>query len=239
MCGVTVTAFQALLTAVVNRLYLGIMNPKNNMAANTPGFIVSILRDAIIKGHYKANEPLRQDQIAKDLGVSKIPLREALVELKSEGLVTFLPRRGAIVSGLSGAEVEEIYTMRRALETAAIEKAIPLLGNADIIRARSVLEIIDSGTEKDQWGELNWEFHANLYQAAQMPKMLKTIHTLHNNVTRYLIIYLDRLSASDRSQKEHWDLLRACQDKNTQAALNVLKKHLQQASDNLVSFLSS
>lgn len=215
------------------------MNLNKNTAANTPDYIVSTLRDAIIKGHYKANDPLRQDQIAKDLGVSKIPLREALVELKSEGLVTFLPRRGAIVSGLSGAEVEEIYTMRLALETAAIEKAIPQLGRADIIRAKSVLEIIESGTEKDQWGELNWEFHATLYQAAQMPLMLKTIHTLHNNVTRYLIIYLDRLSASDRSQKEHWDLLRACRDKDTEAALKILRKHLQQASDNLVSYLSS
>ncbi|MCG8633883.1 MAG: GntR family transcriptional regulator [Desulfobacterales bacterium] len=214
------------------------MDPKN-ISANTPDFIVSTLRNAIIKGRYKANEPLRQDQLAKELGVSKIPLREALVELKSEGLVTLLPRRGAIVSGLSGAEVEEIYTMRIALETAAVEKAIPLLGNADIIRAKSVLEIIDSETEKDQWGELNWEFHANLYQAAQMPLMLKTIRNLHNNVTRYLIIYLDRLSASGKSQKEHWDLLRACQDKNIRNAVKILREHLQQASDNLVAYLSS
>ena len=215
------------------------MNTQKNNAANTPDFIVNTLRKAIIQGQFKANEPLRQDQIARDLGVSKIPLREALVQLKAEGLVTFLPQRGAIVSELSGTEVEEIYTMRIALETVAIEKAIPLLNNSSIIRAKSVLEIIESETDQNQWGELNWEFHANLYQAAHMPMLLKTIHNLHNNVTRYLIIYLDRLSASNKSQKEHWELLKACQEQNPSQAVKILKKHLQQASDNLVSYLSS
>ena len=218
------------------------MNPKmtlkKNNAANTPDFVISSLRNAIIQGQYKANEPLRQDQIAQELGVSKIPLREALVQLKAEGLVTFLPKRGAIVSELSRAEVEEIYAMRIALETIAIEKAIPLLSSSNIIRAKSVLEIIESETDQDQWGELNWEFHANLYQAAQMPLLLKTIHHLHNNVTRYLIIYLERLSALDKSQKEHWDLLKACQDRNASEAVKILKRHLQQASDNLGAYLS-
>ncbi len=85
------------------------MNTQRNNAANTRDYIVRSLRESIIQGHYKANQPLRQDQIAQDLGVSKIPLREALVQLKAEGLVTFLPKRGAIVSELSRAEVEEIY----------------------------------------------------------------------------------------------------------------------------------
>lgn len=211
---------------------------KNKNAMNTPDYVVDSLRNAILQGQYKANQPLRQDQIAEALGVSKIPLREALVQLKSEGLVTILPKRGAIVSELSGAEVEEIYAMRIALETMAIKKAIPLLNKSDIIRAKSVLEIIESETDKNQWGELNWEFHANLYQAAQMPLLLNTIHHLHNNVTRYLIIYLERLSASDRSQKEHRDMLQACLDQNSTKAVNILKKHLKHASDNLVSYLS-
>ena len=206
--------------------------------SNTPDFIVKTLRDAIIQGEYKVNEPLRQDQIAKELGVSKIPLREALVQLKEEGLVTFLPKRGAIVSALSAIEVEEIYIMRMALETVAIEKAIPLLTNAHIIRAKSVLDIIESGPDKGDWGELNWEFHSNLYQPAQMRLLLKTIHNLHNNVTRYLIIYLDQLSALDKSQKEHWELLQACQEKNISEAKKILKAHLKQASDTLASFLS-
>lgn len=211
---------------------------QTQVKANTPDLIAATLRNAILQGRYRANEPLRQDTLARDLGVSKIPLREALVQLKAEGLVTLLPKRGAVVSRLSGSEVAEIYAMRIALETVAIERAMPGLGQADLIRARSVLEIIDCEADRAQWGELNWEFHATLYQAAQMPLLLQTIQTLHNNVNRYLIIYLDRLSGLDLSRKQHWDLLDACREKDLPRATAVLKTHLNQASENLVSYLS-
>ena len=79
---------------------------------NTPDIIADFLRKAILNGRYEANQPLRQDHIAKELGVSKIPLREALVQLKTEGLVVFLPKRGAVVAGLSAAEAAEIFTMK-------------------------------------------------------------------------------------------------------------------------------
>jgi DNA-binding GntR family transcriptional regulator len=204
----------------------------------TPELIADALRGAILQGRYKANQPLRQDLIAEELGVSKIPLREALVQLKAEGLVTFMPKRGAVVSQLSAAEVEEIYAMRIALETLAIEKAIPRLSQSDLIRAQGVLEIIDSGTEKSQWGDLNWEFHATLYQAAHMPLLMQTIHNLHNNVVRYLIIYLDHLRASALSQKEHWALLNTCRHKKDADAKKVLEDHLRHASERLVAYLS-
>ena len=171
---------------------------------NTPDLIANALRNAILQGRYKANQPLRQDHIAQELGVSKIPLREALVQLKAEGLVSFMPNRGAVVSELSAYEVDEIFTMRIALETKALERAIPNLSSADFIRAKSVLEILEKEKDRTQWSELNWEFHATLYQASQMPRLLNIIETLHNNVTRYLIIYLDRLSAQDISQKNIW-----------------------------------
>jgi DNA-binding GntR family transcriptional regulator len=205
---------------------------------NTSDFIANALRSQILQGRYKANDPLRQDIIAGQMGVSKIPLREALVQLKAEGLVTFMPKRGAVVSQLSAAEVKEIYTMRSALETVALEKAIARISPADLIRAQGVLEIIDSENDKTRWGDLNWEFHATLYQAARMPLLLNTIQRLHNNVLRYLIIYLDSLSAASVSQNEHWAILKACREKNTGQALSVLKKHLGQASVHLVAFLS-
>lgn len=208
------------------------------VSGSTPEMIASALRTAILQGRYKANQPLRQDIIAQELGVSKIPVREALVQLKAEGLVSFLPKRGAVVSGLSANEVKEIYTMRMALECLAIEKAIPNLAANDLIRAASVLDIIDQEDDKGQWGALNWEFHATLYQAAKMPFLLGTIEQLHNNVLRYLIIYLDRLAAFKTSQKEHRTLLKACRKQNIGIATHILKTHLQQASEQLTVFLA-
>jgi len=205
---------------------------------NTPEYIVGALRNAILQGRYKANQPLRQDQIAEKFGVSKVPLREALVQLKAEGLVTFMPNRGAVVTELSAAEVDEIFTMRMALEATALERAIPNLRSADLIRAKSVLEIIEEEEDRSQWSELNWEFHAILYQAAQLPRLLNTIQMLHNNVARYLIIYLDRLSAQDISQKEHRAILSACRKADIETANRQLANHLRQACQRLMAFLT-
>ena len=205
---------------------------------NTAEIVANTLRKEIIQGRYKANQPLRQDRIAEELGVSKIPLREALVQLKTEGLVSFMPKRGAVVSGLSTDEVEEIYTMRLALESAAMEKSIPNLSDSDFIRAKSVLEIIDIEKDKRRWGDLNWEFHSILYQAARMPLLLNTIQHLHNNVARYLIIYLDRLSASDLSQKEHRAILEACRHNKIADAKQLINIHLTHASERLIAYLA-
>ena len=143
-----------------------------------------------------------------------------------------------LVTELSADEVDEIFTMRIALETKALERAIPNLSSADFIRAKSVLEIFENEQDRSQWSALNWEFHATLYQASQMPRLLHTIETLHNNVTRYLIIYLDRLSAQDISQKEHSAIFNACQKRNIDAATRQLTAHLRKASKRLMAFLS-
>jgi DNA-binding GntR family transcriptional regulator len=207
-------------------------------AGNTPEFIASALRSAILQGRLKSNQPLRQDHIAEQFGVSKIPVREAMVQLRAEGLIVFVPNRGFVVSELSPLEVEEIYIMRLALETQALERAIPRLRSADLIRAASVLDVSEAEDDRSQWSDLNWEFHSTLYQAAQLPRLLNTIEVLHNNVARYLLIYLERLSARDASQDEHRKILQACQKRDGDRAVKILQRHLRRASNRLVAFLS-
>lgn len=205
---------------------------------NTPEMITQALRTAILQGRYRGGEPLRQDHIAAELGTSKIPVREALVQLRAEGLITFAPNRGAVVSKLSADEVDEITTMRIALETQALARAIPNLRPADLIRAQGVLEIIDSEDDQTRWSELNWEFHATLYQAAGMPRLLGTIEVLHNNVARYLVIYLNSLEAQPASQKEHWGILESVKRQKTAESVDRLRRHLGRAADRLAAFLN-
>ena len=218
---------------MVNSLRNPIKNP-----GNTPELIASCLRSAILQGRLQSSQPLRQDQIAEQFGVSKIPVREAMVQLKAEGLIVFAPNRGFVVSELSPDEVEEIYMMRMALETRALERAVPNLRPADLIRAASVVDISETQGDRLQWSELNWEFHSTLYQAAGWPRFLSTVQVLHNNVARYLLIYLDGLSAQEESQAEHKKILQACQKKDVARAVKTLQEHLSRASDRLVAFLS-
>lgn len=215
-----------------------LINPSPSTAATTPEYVARAIRRDILAGRLKENQPLRQDKLAEQLGVSKVPVREALIQLKAEGLVAFLPNRGAVVSVLSPEEADEIYTMRIALESAALTRAMDRLTGADLIRAESALEILDQEPDPARWSELNWEFHATLYQAAAMPRLLETIGQLNANVGRYLVIYLDSLGRQGLSQEQHWALLSACRKRDPVTALELLEKHLVQAARRLVAFLA-
>jgi len=200
--------------------------------------IADSLRADILRGNLKSGQALKQDEIAAQFGISKIPVREALIQLKAEGLVNFYPNRGAFVSELSAAEADEIYVMRIALETAVLARAIPNLTVAHLKHAEEILNAIDQEENIAKWGELNWEFHATLYSPASLPRLMDTIKTLHTNIARYLVLYLAGMAYQKKSQKEHRAILAACRHGETEKAVTYLEGHLRDASDQLVAFLN-
>jgi DNA-binding GntR family transcriptional regulator len=200
--------------------------------------IADALRADILRGKLQDGQPLKQDEIASQFGVSKIPVREALVQLKVEGLVDFYPNRGAFVSELSAAEADEIYIMRIALEKAILARAIPDLTVAHFKRAAEILATIDNESNIAKWGELNWEFHATLYSPAELPRVMETIRTLHTNIARYLVLYLAGMDYQKKSQREHRALLQACRAGDVEKAEVILEEHLRSASTHLIKFLN-
>lgn len=206
--------------------------------AATSEWIAEALRAAILQGDLRGGQALPQDEVAAQFGVSKIPMREALLQLRAEGLVTFYPNRGAVVSELSAEEVDEIYAMRIALETLALRRAIPGLTRADFVRLDGLITIMDDERAALKWSELNWEFHAALYAPCKMPRLLDQIRALHVNVQRYVVVYL---AASDdyhaEAQRQHRVILKACQRGNADAAAEQLAKHLGQAATKMVKLL--
>lgn len=204
----------------------------------SPLIIATSLRNEILHGQMRSGQPLRQDEIAARFGVSKIPVREALVTLSAEGLVTFIRNRGAFVSFLSAAEADELYFMRIALETAILQRAIPHLTIAALDHAAAVLEQIDHESNIIHWSGLNWEFHQTLYRPAGLPNLLQQIKTLHVNLSRYLVLYLSEMDFQSVSQIEHRALLHACRQGAVSNAHQLLTKHLQSASLQLTTFLS-
>jgi DNA-binding GntR family transcriptional regulator len=203
----------------------------------TPEVIAAALRSAILNGELRSGQPLPQDEIAARFGVSKIPAREALVQLKSEGLVTLLPNRGAFVSALSPDEVEEIYVMRAALETLALRRAVPHMARADFVRAAGLIEIMDDERDALRWSELNWEFHAVLYQPCGMPRLLEHVRVLHANVQRYLVHYLTNVDYHSQAQQQHRLMLDLCRAGDAEGASVTLARHLNQAAVEMVARL--
>jgi DNA-binding GntR family transcriptional regulator len=211
------------------------MNPSSLIVTNQT--IADALRGDILRGKLQGGHPLKQDEIAAQFGVSKIPVREALVQLKVEGLVNFYPNRGAFVSELSAAEADEIYVMRIALEKEILARSIPHLTVAHFKHADELLSAIDREENIAKWGDLNWEFHATLYSTAKLPRVMETIRTLHTNIARYLVLYLAGMDYQEKSQREHRALLRACRAGEVEKAQDILEEHLRSASVHLVEFL--
>lgn len=214
------------------------MLPQRKSRLNTADLVADALRSAILQGDIRGGQPLRQEELAEQYGVSKIPVREALFQLQSEGLVDFSPGRGAMVSELTPAEANEIYVMRIALEQVALRTAIPNLQTSDFIKAESALKQIEAAPSPIEWGALNWEFHTTLYKPAGMPRLLDTLKMWQTNVARYFFVYQE-IAYREKSNEEHWAILEACQQNGTDLACNLLAEHLSLASAALVKYLSS
>lgn len=199
------------------------------------------LRQAIIEGTFSSGDPLRQDQIAKDYGVSKIPVREALVQLESDGFVEMFSGRGAFVARLSASQAEEIYLMRIALEPILLERAIPLTTDTNWIRAGGILAALEAEELPFlQWHALDFEFHTALYNHADLPTMKKLVANLHRNLARYYSVY-ETLGTGFRAEGEieHRKILEACQARDIETAIDMLRNHLQRSSQRLLDLLKA
>jgi DNA-binding GntR family transcriptional regulator len=199
--------------------------------------VAEVLREAILRGILTAGQQLRQDEIARELGVSHIPVREALRQLEAEGLVRLRPYRGFEVSELSPEEVEELYEIRIPLECQALKLAMSHLTDQDVERAAQILDAIDAEQDPSRWSQLNTEFHAVLYAPSRRQRLLNLIRTLRTNVDRYLRLYISVMHRKQYSQKEHRKILEAVRRKDTAGAVAALEEHLDIACRMLVDYL--
>lgn len=205
---------------------------------STHELVAAVLREAITTGQLKANQPLPQDEIASQLQVSHIPVREALRQLQSEGLVDYQPNRGATVSALEPAEISEIYEIRAILETAAIRQAVPLTP-AQLERARAILDQAEQVADGATWGSLDVEFHQLMYDLGRRPQLGEMIAGLLRRVDRYWLAHGLMLKYRDEFEREHRALLAALERGDAEGAAALLERHLAGASRRLVAELAA
>ncbi|WP_110954322.1 GntR family transcriptional regulator [Anaerosinus massiliensis] len=195
------------------------------------------LRQLILSGELLGGTPLKQEELALQFNVSMSALREALKTLESEGLVKFYPNRGAVVTELSAEEAQEIFQIRILLELGALEFALPQIEEEDLEKAERILALLEKEENFDRWSELNCLFHEHLYEASGKTRLLDMIRVLHNNVERYMRLYLKEMHYQDQSQTEHRSLLEACKQRDIKKAKKLLKTHMEYASKMLSKYL--
>ena len=204
------------------------------------GAVVDALRRRILDGEFEDGQQLRQDALAHDLGVSRIPVREALLQLEAEGLVNILPHRGAIVSQLSSAEIQELLDLRALLEPRLLRHSAPHLAEVDYAELEGILEEYSAemrANHVDRWGELNTRFHMLLYRHADQPRTLAIVGTLLRNCDRYTRLQLAYTQAFERAEAEHAEVVQLCKARKVAQACTLLREHIENVGASLLAFI--
>lgn len=212
----------------------GIDNPLRGRLS-TPQTIAETLRQAIIEGKLLAGESLRQEELARQFEVSCIPVREALRQLESEGWIAFLRNKGAFVAPLSIEEVHEVYEIIAALESMALRFAIPRHTPTSLQKAEKVLH--STGNSSPDHLDRNRNFHRALCAPAARPRLLNLIDIQRDRAQRYLRLYLVMPVYKQKTEREHWEILRACRDQDVDQAVRRLENHLIETGQTLVRYL--
>ena len=150
------------------------------------GQVAEELRTRILNGEYKTGLQLMQEQLASELGVSKVPIREALHLLEAEGLVSQEFHRGAIVSGLSPRQLMEIFELRAEIEFWLLGLALPHINPDAIESARTQNELFLKTQDPTEAWDYNWKFHETLYIPADKPFALEHLRQLRSRTARYV-----------------------------------------------------
>lgn len=203
--------------------------------------VVERLREKILSGELREGEQLRQDAIAAEFQISRIPVREALSHLAAEGLITIVANRGAVVSALSPEEIAELFETRAVLECYMLRQAMPNLTDDDFKRAEEVLRKFEHSLENDSetksWGEWNWQFHSTLYAPAERPTMLAFLKTVNHNCDRYTRLHMVFTRNQHQVGEAHRRLLAACRTRDPEVAVQALWKHIMDAGQYLKEFI--
>jgi DNA-binding GntR family transcriptional regulator len=204
---------------------------------STPGLVADGIRLAILRGQLAPGQTLKQEELAKQFGLSRAPVREALRQLETEGLVTSYPHRGSVVAELSPEDIEEVFLIRMTLEPILLRLAVPKLSGLNLRKAQAVLDQTDTDPNPAHSAELNWEFHESLYLSAGLPRMLKIVKTLHNHALRYHLVGFVALDFKEQSQEGHRQILEACMNRDEAAACAALTLHLSESSKSIGSYV--
>jgi DNA-binding GntR family transcriptional regulator len=184
------------------------------------------LKAAILRGDYAIGQQLRENELCRVLGVSRIPVREALHQLAGEGLVEIRPNRGACVASPSRDELREIVEVCRILESHLLRLAVPSLKPDRLSRAEAFLETLDLIDDPMEWARVNWRFHTLLYEAAERPLIIELLTGLRERAERAMLILVSDRQRRSTLNKEHRAILACVRTRRAAKAADMLDAHL-------------
>lgn len=202
---------------------------ETNGAALASGRVTDALREAILTGRLAPGSRVRQEELAEEFGISRIPVREALRRLESEGLVMLVPNSGAWVSKLDRAECIEIYKIRERVEPLALAESCPNLSEETLDRLEELSRQIERAADTDEFLQLDRQFHLLSYQGARMPHLQQMIYKFWNTTQQYRRAFTAKAESSSMQAVyyEHFLIVEALRRRDGEQAGRVLEGHIR------------
>ena len=173
--------------------------------------VYSAVRDRILTGQIRPETPVRQDALSAELGVSKIPLREALTRLEQDGLVSSLPNRGYVVRPITPDEADEVFALRVSLEPEATALGAARADEQQHRIAKATFDLLEAESQiaGPRVAVLNREFHMALIRPCGRLVTIQLMERLHLLAERYVRAHLEPQGRDRRARAEHAGLLKA------------------------------
>lgn len=197
---------------------------------NASELIAVYLREQILSGRFKPGDRVRQEEIALANGTSRVPVREALRMLESEGLIQLVPHSGARVSRLDYAEFSEVYRMREVIEPLLMDASVPLLSDSQIAQLEELATSIEAASnDVNTWLDLDRQFHLGAYVAAAMPRAFRIVRDFWNRTQQYRRQFVASLEpgALDATHLEHRLIVDAIKRRDGEDAAERLSLHIR------------
>ncbi|MBU6299303.1 MAG: GntR family transcriptional regulator [Alphaproteobacteria bacterium] len=190
--------------------------------------IYTVVRDRLVSGELPANAAIKQDALARQLGVSKIPLREAFARLERDGLLLSVTNRGFFVPPMSADEAEEVYALRLKIEPEAAGRAAKTATDKDRQAAREALRALQEAKAGDKTtsGRLHRAYHMALVQPTRHKITVHFIERLHIVAERYVNKHLEPTGRENRARREHKAILEAWMSGQSKTVRTMMHDHI-------------
>jgi DNA-binding GntR family transcriptional regulator len=188
----------------------------------------------------KPGEQINIEHLADELGVSRTPVREALLRLQQDGLVQFIPRVGCFCTDITNQDMEDIFEFREILEPYMARKATPRLTDQDLQHVRQSFQPLTQEIASGQYQgflQSEIEFHNLLIECAGNRKIAEVMNGLNDHLLRVRVLSLSSHEHVERSFNEHIAVLEALERRDAEGAGDAMARHVRQVRERMLCFL--
>jgi len=209
-----------------------------HMRENLKNEVAKRIRDDILAGALTPGSRIDQEAVAESLGVSRLPVREALIMLEVEGLVDNLARRGSFVAAVSEEDIRDHFAMFGLLAGLAAERAASVLTERELEALRANTEQMEQTTDPRELDQLNYEFHRMINSSGGSRRLKAVLRLLANNMPSHFFEFQDEAWRA-RAIAEHWGIYKALEAGDGLRAGAAFADHFRSSGDQAVNALAA